>query len=98
MRSVSFDPGDGTAPVTCPNGGTPYDPALSYDQQVADCWHVYARPSSTSPFQLRATVTWTATWTGSGGTGGVLPALTLNGSAAVPVQEVQTVNERPGRR
>ena len=98
VQSVSFDPGDGSAPVTCPNGGTPYDPALAYDQQVADCWHVYTHLSSTSPFQLRATVTWAATWTGSGGTGGALPALTLTGNAAVPVQEVQTVNESPARR
>jgi len=95
VQSVTFDPGDGSAPVVCPNGGTPYNPSLPSDQQVADCWHVYARPSSGGPFQIRATVTWAATWTGSGGTGGVLPALVVTGTTGVPVQEVQTVNIRP---
>ncbi len=92
VQAVTFDPGDGSAPVVCPNGGTPYNPSLPVDQQVADCWHAYARPSAGGPFQLRAAVTWTATWTGSGGTGGVLPALTVTATVAVPVQEVQTVN------
>ncbi len=92
VQSVTFDPGDGSAPVVCPNGGTPYNAALRYDRQVADCWHIYARPSTAGFYQLRATVTWSATWTGSGGTGGVLPVQTTSATVAVPVQELQTVN------
>jgi len=96
VQSVSFDPGDGSAPVSCPNGGTPYSPALPYDQQVADCWHVFARPSTSGPFQLRATVTWAATWTGFGGTGGrtggVLPPVTATTVLGVTVEELQVVN------
>ncbi|MCL9793859.1 hypothetical protein [Frankia sp. AgKG'84/4] len=92
VKSVVFDPGDGSAPVTCANGGTPYDSRLAPEQQEDDCWHVYSHPSSRGSFRLRATVTWSATWTGSGETGGVLPELTVTANAAVPVQEVQTVN------
>ncbi len=98
VQSVAFDPGDGTAAVLCSNGGTPYDPTLPDDRQVAGCWHVYSHPSSGGPFQLRATVTWTATWAGSGRAGGPLPPVTATGAVAVPVQEVQTVNESPASR
>ncbi len=90
VQSVTIDPGDGTAPIVCPDGGVPYDPALPLDRQVANCWHVYGRPGS---FQLRVSVAWTVTWTGSGKTGGPLPAVTVTGNVAVPVQEVQTVND-----
>ncbi|MCL9792967.1 hypothetical protein [Frankia sp. AgKG'84/4] len=93
VQSVTIDPGDGTAPIVCPGGGVPYDPALPLDRQVANCWHVYARPGS---FQLRVSVTWTATWTGSGGAGGILAPMTVTGNVAVPVQEIQTVNNALG--
>ncbi|MCL9793857.1 hypothetical protein [Frankia sp. AgKG'84/4] len=89
VRSVTFDPGDGSAPVVCPDGGVPYDPAAAPDQQVASCWHVYTRPGS---YSMRVSVTWAAVWTGSGGTGGTLPALIVTGNVAVPVEEVQSVN------
>ncbi|MCL9793866.1 hypothetical protein [Frankia sp. AgKG'84/4] len=97
VQSVSFEPGDGSAPAVCPNGGTPYNPALSDEQQTADCWHVFTRPSSNGPFQLRATVTWAATWTGSGGTGGVLPMVSTTTVLGVTVQELQVVNRAAGR-
>ncbi|MGF7235110.1 MAG: hypothetical protein ACQSGP_09145 [Frankia sp.] len=89
---MSFDPGDGSAPVVCPGGGTPYDPAVAYTAQVSDCWHVYSTPSPGAGFRLRATVTWSATWTGAGGAGGVLPAVAVNAAVQVPVQEMQAVN------
>jgi hypothetical protein len=92
VTSVAFDPGDGSSPVVCPAGGTPYDPALPYAAQTADCWHTYTRPSAAGPFPLRATVTWAATWTGSGGAGGVLPAVTATTTVPVQVQEMQVVN------
>jgi len=69
VRSVTFDPGDGSAPVVCPDGGVPYDPASPPDQQVASCWHVYTRPGL---FSMRVSVTWAATWIGSGDAEGTL--------------------------
>jgi len=94
VQSVTVDPGDGTAPVPCPDGGIPYDPRLSLDQQAADCWHVFTRSGS---FHMRVSVTWAVTWIGSGNAGGVLPAITVTGNVAVPVQEVQTVNNGSAR-
>jgi hypothetical protein len=92
VQSVSFDPGDGSPPVVCPGGGTPYDPALPYEAQAGDCWHVYTRPSSGGPFRLRVTVAWSATWAGSGGAGGVLPAVAVGATVPVQVQEMQVVD------
>lgn len=93
VRQVSFDPGDGSPALSCPGGGTPYNPALVYEAQVLDCVHMYSRASPASGFTVTATTTWAATWAGSGGTGGVLPDITVTATAAVPVQEMQVVND-----
>jgi hypothetical protein len=92
--SVSFDPGDGSPPVVCTGGGTAYDPAQP--NAVSDCVHRYIRASGQTPggaFVLTAQVIWTASWTGTKGTGGVLPALTVAASTPVRVDELQAVNE-----
>ena len=91
---VSFDPGDGSLAVVCAGGGRAYDPAEP--DAVSDCVHRYLRSSGAAPggvFVLTARVMWTATWAGSGGTGGVLPALTVAASTPVRVDELQAVNE-----
>ena len=91
---VSFDPGDGSPAVVCAGGGRAYDP--SKPDAVSDCVHRYLRSSGAAPdgvFVLTARVTWTATWAGSGGTGGVLPALTVAAATPVRVDELQAVNE-----
>lgn len=92
--SVSFDPGDGSPAVVCAGGGVAYDPAQP--NTVSDCVHRYVRASGQTPggvFVLTAQVTWTATWTGTKGAGGVLPALTVMASTLVRVDELQAVNE-----
>jgi hypothetical protein len=91
---VSFDPGDGSPSVVCAGGGRAYDPAAP--NAVSECVHRYLRSSGAAPggvFVLTARVTWTATWAGSGGTGGVLPALTVAAATPVRVDELQAVNE-----
>ena len=91
---VSFDPGDGSPAVVCTGGGRAYSP--SEPNAVSACVHRYLRASGTAPggtFVLTARVTWTATWAGSGGTGGVLPALTVAAATPVRVDELQAVNE-----
>jgi hypothetical protein len=91
--SVTFDPGDGGTSVVCPDGGTPYDPAVP--DAVSTCVYRYLRSSASSPgqtFTVTATVTWGASWRGSDGTGGGLPAETVTGSLPVRVDELQAVN------
>jgi hypothetical protein len=92
--AVSFDPGDGSAAVDCSGSGRAYDP--TEPNAVSDCVHRYLRSSGAAPagvFVLTARVTWTATWTGTAGTGGVLPALTVTAATPVRVDELQAVNE-----
>jgi hypothetical protein len=91
---VSFDPGDGSPAAVCAEGGRAYDP--SEPNAVSDCVHRYLRSSGAAPggvFVLTVRVTWTATWAGSGGTGGALPALTVTAATPVRVDELQAVNE-----
>jgi hypothetical protein len=91
--SVTFDPGDGGAPVVCPGGGTAYDPA--HPAATSSCIYRYLKSSATAPgqaFTVTATVTWGATWRGSDGSGGGLPELTVTGSLPVRVDEIQAVN------
>ena len=91
---VSFDPGDGSVAVVCAGGGKAWDPAQP--DAVSDCVHQYLKASGSAPggvFVLTVRVTWSATWAGSGGTGGVLPALTVAAATPVRVDELQAVNE-----
>jgi hypothetical protein len=91
---VSFDPGDGSAAVVCAGGGKAWDSAEP--NAVSNCVHRYLKASEAASggvFVLTARVTWTATWVGSGGTGGVLPALTVAAATPVRVDELQAVNE-----
>lgn len=91
---VSFDPGDGSAPVVCADGGRAYDPADP--DSISTCVHRYLRASTSTPggvFQLTVRVTFTATWTGTNGAGGVLPALTVTAAVPVMVDELQALNQ-----
>ena len=44
-------------------------------------------------FLLTVSVTFTATWTGTNGAGGVLPALTVTAAVPVQVDELQALNQ-----
>ncbi|MFJ4565680.1 hypothetical protein ACIP4U_18595 [Streptomyces caelestis] len=56
------------------------------------CGVQYLRSSGDGAFNLRATVTWQVTWTGTGGAGGKLPDGTFGADQSVTVQEIQAVN------
>ncbi|AWW42514.1 hypothetical protein DN051_17490 [Streptomyces cadmiisoli] len=70
--------------------GEPY--AKGKADRTPPCGLKYLRSSGNGTFGLQATVTWEITWTGSGGTGGDLPAGTFGADQAVTVQEIQSVN------
>jgi hypothetical protein len=88
---LTFDPGGGIGPVSCPGPGTAYDPASPAAAQHTDCSYTYARPSAGLPgnvYQASVTVTWQVTWTGSGGAGGVLAAaLSVPVGFTIPVAQ-----------
>ncbi|MFG1952482.1 hypothetical protein [Micromonospora sp. NPDC048830] len=91
---VRWSFGDGTADLTCVGPGKPWTPGA--DPRVASaCGHTYTRSSAAARdqvFALRATVTWSVTWSGPGG-GGTLAPLTTTSTVAVRVGQSQAVVE-----
>jgi hypothetical protein len=74
---LAFDPGDGLTPVSCAGPGTAYDPARSASAQHTDCAYTYADPSASQPggaYRADLIVAWRVSWTGSGGSSGVIDA------------------------
>ncbi|WP_445528254.1 hypothetical protein [Streptomyces cyslabdanicus] len=70
--------------------GEPYSRGRA--DETPPCGIRYLRSSGDGTFQLRATVTWKVSWTGTGGTGGDLPDGAFGKNQAVTVQEIQAVN------
>jgi hypothetical protein len=72
---LTFAPGGGLGSVSCPGPGTPFDRALPSARQHTSCSYTYRQPSAGQPgsaYLASLAVTWTVSWTGSGGAGGVI--------------------------
>ena len=85
---LTFSPGAGLRDVSCAGPGTAYDPAEPASAQQSNCAHTYTWPSNGLPgnaYTASVTITWTASWRGSGGAGGTFPPLTRTISFALPV-------------
>ncbi|MCI0689268.1 MAG: hypothetical protein L0Y54_18850 [Sporichthyaceae bacterium] len=92
VRSV-WRPGDGRPAVVCQGPGLAWSPNVSKTDTRA-CTYRYERSSASQPdrrFAATVTAVWQVSWTGSGGTGGTLPELTVSASVPVPVLEIQAV-------
>ncbi len=86
-------PGDGGSRA-CPGPGAAYNPHQPAQAQHSACAWTYGQPSDGLPgnrYQVSVTVTWTASWQGSGGAGGVLPPLARTTTFALPVGEAQAL-------
>jgi hypothetical protein len=70
--------------------GEPY--AKGKADRTPPCGLRYLRSSGNGTFNLKATITWDITWTGTGGAGGDMPNGTFGSDQAVTVQEIQSVN------
>lgn len=96
---LTFWPGGGLPSVSCPGGGTAYNPRLPVTAQHSACTYTYRQSSARQPggaYAASVSVTWTATWTGSGAAGGpVNPPLVLRTSFALPVAEGQALVSQP---
>ncbi|WP_345368335.1 hypothetical protein, partial [Saccharopolyspora cebuensis] len=95
--TLTFDPGNGQQPVSCPGPGTPYDRAFGLHAASPDCDVVYERSSAGQPGkQVRArwAITWAVSWHGFDGTApvtGTLPAMTSRAEAELAVVEAQAL-------
>jgi hypothetical protein len=75
--SLAFKPGAGLGAVSCAGPGTAYSSRRPSVWQHTGCSYTYERPSAGQPenvYHASLTVTWRVSWTGSGGSGGVLDA------------------------
>lgn len=94
VTRLSFDVGDGSAPVVCADGGTPY--AKGAAGPSPDCGHVYARSSQKQPgkkFTITATSAWTVDWASSSGESGTIGPEIRTSDATVQIDELQVVTE-----
>lgn len=93
--TLTVNPGDGTGTISCDGGpGTAYNPGMPASSQQSDCAHTYQNSSAMAPglaFPVTVSVTWTATWRGSGATGGTLPPLTRTVTIGLRVAEGQAL-------
>jgi hypothetical protein len=95
---LTVRPGAGLMPVSCTGPGVAYDRHKLAAQQHTNCSYTYLRPSAGLPgnaYQASVTVTWRITWTGSGGSGGVLdPGLAVSTGFSVAVAQGEALVTR----
>lgn len=93
---VTWDMGNGDR-VICEGPGNPYDPAKPARAQSTDCSYTYRHSSAGQPagaYQVTATVEWGLSWRVAGAAGGgTLPATSNSISTALPVGEMQALNQ-----
>ncbi|XBP92037.1 hypothetical protein VK199_20685 [Micromonospora sp. CCTCC AA 2012012] len=84
--------GDGSDDLTCTGPGKPWKPGTD-PRASSPCGHTYTSSSAVAvgaAFRLRATVTWSVTWSGAG-SGGTLAPLTTTSTVSVRVAESQAI-------
>lgn len=96
--SLSFTPGDGSAPVSCPGPGVAWQQTDGvWAQSPAGCDYRYSHSSIHDPDREVTAVygiQWSVAWTSSTGASGTLPQLTTTSNATFAVAEVQAVVTR----
>ncbi|HEX6931566.1 MAG TPA: hypothetical protein VF162_05455 [Streptosporangiaceae bacterium] len=89
--ALSYVPGGGMGSVGCKGPGPRFDRTIPAAQQHSSCSYTYTQASNGQPgnaFQAGLFVTWTVSWTGSGGAGGLVTNDYTTGSA-FPVRVAQ---------
>jgi hypothetical protein len=96
---ISYLPGGGGGEVSCAGPGVPYNPRLAASRQHTGCSYTYAEPSAGQPgsaYPAAVVVTWTISWAGSGGAGGVITAGYTTGTVfAVRVAQSEALVTTP---
>ncbi len=81
----------GQGSFTCLGPGTPYNPTESAPSHQSSCTSLYTQPSAGQPgneFTVTVSVTWTTTWTGTGGT---LAPITRMTTIELPIAQAEAV-------
>lgn len=93
--SLTFDPGDGSAPVVCNGPGRPWVESDGFNPPSAGaCGYMYTKVSR-APQTATETLTWQVTWVGSGGSAGTItPPMSTKTSGQLNVLQIETVVTR----
>ncbi len=82
--SLTFVPGGGLGSVSCAGPGAEFNRKIPARSQSSSCAYRYDQPSAGQPgnaYQAAVVVTWTISWTGSGGAGGTITTGYTTGTA-----------------
>ncbi|WP_238427990.1 hypothetical protein [Frankia nepalensis] len=94
-----FDPGDGTAPVSCAGPGATFDASAPPPAAAPDCSYIYRDASTAAPngrfWPASLSIRWSVTWTASDGQTGALDPLITTTPIEAVVHEYQAL-ERNG--
>ena len=72
--ALVFDPGDGSAPVTCDGPGRPWTEADGSDPPSAGaCGYMYRAVTPNGPLTATTSIQWSVAWTSNVGAGGTFP-------------------------
>ena len=97
--ALSYVPGGGMGSVSCKGPGTPFNTTVPAAGQHSSCAYTYTQTSKGQPgnaFQAGLFVTWTVSWTGSGGAGGLVTNDYTTGNAfAVRVAQAEALVTTP---
>jgi hypothetical protein len=97
--SMTFAPGGGLSSVSCAGPGAEFSRSRLAGSQHTDCSFTYDQPSVGQPanaYQAALVVTWTISWTGSGGAGGTIATGYTTGTAfGVRVAQAEAVVSSP---
>lgn len=97
--SLTFAPGGGLSSVACAGPGAEFSAGRPASAQHTDCSFKYLQPSTGQPgsaYQASLVVTWTISWTGSGGAGGTVTTGYTTGTAfPVRIAQAESVVSTP---
>ncbi len=82
--TLTYVPGGGLGSVSCAGPGTAFVRGTAASSQRTSCSYTYDQPSAHQPgsaYQAALVVTWTISWTGSGGAGGTITTGYTTGTA-----------------
>ncbi len=83
-NTMTYVPGGGLSSVSCTGPGTAFARGEPANDQDTRCSYTYGQPSAGQPgnaYQAAVVVTWTISWTGSGGAGGTITTGYTTGTA-----------------
>jgi hypothetical protein len=97
--TITYAPGGGLSSVSCAGPGAEFSHSPSAGSQRTNCSFRYDQPSIGQPgnaYQAALVVTWTVSWTGSGGAGGTITTGYTTGTAfGVRIAQAESVVSTP---